>query len=160
MASVVGLSTYLKRQQSMPYNKTPHPICFVSAKIHIYVRGTSISSFTLIVINDMLFAALHALHEEIGIDQLNRTTRCMHSPSQAAPLPTTVYSTISYIKSRLTNSACNVFPNIAGLRSTITPAASNAEILESAPPFPPLTIAPMSKSVEKDVPRKDRDVPA
>jgi hypothetical protein len=40
------------------------------------------------------------------------------------------------------NSACNVFPSIAGLLSTMTPADSNAEILESAPPLPPLTIAP------------------
>lgn len=44
--------------------------------------------------------------------------------------------------SSLTNSACNVFPSKAGLLSTMTPAASRADILESAPPFPPLTIAP------------------
>lgn len=46
------------------------------------------------------------------------------------------------IRSLLTNSACRVFPNDAGLRSTITPAASSAVILESAPPLPPLTMAP------------------
>ena len=48
----------------------------------------------------------------------------------------------AYIISLFTNSSCNLFPNIAGLRSTITPADSNAEIFESAPPFPPLTMAP------------------
>lgn len=41
-----------------------------------------------------------------------------------------------------TNSACRAFPSIAGLLSTMTPAASSAAIFESAPPFPPLTIAP------------------
>lgn len=47
------------------------------------------------------------------------------------------------IKSLFTNSACSVFPSDAGLRSTITPAASSAAILESAPPLPPLTMAPI-----------------
>ena len=41
------------------------------------------------------------------------------------------------------NSACMVLPSEAGLRSTMTPAASRAEILESAPPLPPLTMAPV-----------------
>ena len=49
------------------------------------------------------------------------------------------------IRSRFTNSACSVLPRAAGLRSTITPAASNADIFESAPPLPPLTIAPISE---------------
>ena len=49
------------------------------------------------------------------------------------------------IRSLFTNSACNVLPRAAGLRSTMTPAASNAEIFESAPPLPPLTIAPDSR---------------
>ena len=40
------------------------------------------------------------------------------------------------------NSACRVLPNMAGERSTITPAASRAVILESAPPRPPETMAP------------------
>jgi hypothetical protein len=65
-----------------------------------------------------------------------------------------------YIKSRLTNSACNVFPSIAGLRSTITPAASNAEILESAPPFPPLTIAPIFTLVNQWMPQLQINIPA
>ena len=47
------------------------------------------------------------------------------------------------MRSRFTNSACRVLPKDAGLRSTMTPAASNAEIFESAPPLPPLTIAPI-----------------
>lgn len=46
------------------------------------------------------------------------------------------------IISLFTNSSCNLFPSMAGLRSTMTPAPSSAEIFESAPPFPPLTIAP------------------
>jgi hypothetical protein len=51
--------------------------------------------------------------------------------------------------SSLTNSACSVFPSEAGLRSTITPAASRAAILESAPPLPPLTMAPGTVSTWK-----------
>ena len=51
------------------------------------------------------------------------------------------------IKSRFTNSACSVLPRDAGLLSTMTPAASSAEILESAPPLPPLTIAPVKERV-------------
>ena len=54
-------------------------------------------------------------------------------------------SAVHQIRSRFTNSACNVLPRAAGLRSTMTPAASNAEIFESAPPLPPLTIAPGSR---------------
>lgn len=46
------------------------------------------------------------------------------------------------MRSLFTNSAWRVLPSEAGLLSTMTPAASRAAILESAPPFPPLTIAP------------------
>lgn len=48
-----------------------------------------------------------------------------------------------YIMSRFTNSWCNVLPNEAGLLSTMTPAASRAAIFVSAPPLPPLTMAPV-----------------
>merc|ERR1719282_874588 len=49
---------------------------------------------------------------------------------------------ISYIISLLTNSSRRVLPSEAGLLSTTTPAPSSAEILLSAPPLPPDTMAP------------------
>ena len=52
-----------------------------------------------------------------------------------------------HMRSLFTNSAYSVLPRAAGLRSTITPAASSAAILESAPPLPPLTIAPTVVSI-------------
>jgi len=47
-----------------------------------------------------------------------------------------------HIRSCDTNRECRVLPNDAGLFSTTTPALSRAEIFESAPPLPPLTMAP------------------
>lgn len=46
------------------------------------------------------------------------------------------------IMSLFTNSECNVFPKLAGLLSTTTPAPSRAVIFEFASPLPPLTMAP------------------
>lgn len=72
-------------------------------------------------------------------DELRKERRELMKTSNLASF--TLYARI-YMRSRFTNSACNVLPSEAGLRSTITPAASSAAILESAPPLPPLTIAP------------------
>ena len=74
---------------------------------------------------------------DLGYLELNILHWCY-----AVHLETHAANAKRYIKSRLTNSSRKALPNMAGLLSTFTPADSNAEIFESAPPLPPLTIAP------------------
>lgn len=57
-------------------------------------------------------------------------------------LAATTHTSFFYKRSLLTNSSCSLLPRAAGDLSTRAPALSKAAILLSAPPLPPLIMAP------------------